>query len=247
MRPVFRGPTPTKPDGSVKIVTDYNDWRGDLINRLGRYCSYCEIPLTHSANVEHVTPQALAPSLQLEWSNMLLACSSCNGSKGKKPCSPVTHILPDYHNGVLAFTVQLVMVRRRRLPSLPGCIVIRRLGLTAASQAKAEATIQLCSLNKAKRLAKASDRRWELRWEALQSAKEWRKDWDAIPVVNRVRFIVLLLTAAVPTGFFSVWFEVFDDVPEIKQALLTAFPGTEISCFDSSAGYTPTVRVAGDL
>lgn len=78
MRPVERGPAP-------RTYTKYGDAIGDLEERLGIYCSYCERRLPISLAIEHVVPKDLHPELEVEWTNFLLACSNCNSVKGNKP------------------------------------------------------------------------------------------------------------------------------------------------------------------
>jgi predicted RNA-binding protein with PIN domain len=46
MRPVVRGE-------NTKIFKDYKDARRDLIEKLGEYCSYCEMRIPSSLDVEH--------------------------------------------------------------------------------------------------------------------------------------------------------------------------------------------------
>ncbi len=50
-------------------------------------CCYCEnkIPIKgHLKNVEHIVPKAIVRKLTNEWSNLLLACAQCNGTKSDK-------------------------------------------------------------------------------------------------------------------------------------------------------------------
>ena len=48
-------------------------------------CCYCERNIygaTQGKHVEHFQPQVLREDLRNEWTNLLLACSDCNGAKG---------------------------------------------------------------------------------------------------------------------------------------------------------------------
>lgn len=50
-------------------------------------CCYCEnkIPKKgHLKNVEHIVPKSIVRKLTNEWSNLLLACAQCNGTKSDK-------------------------------------------------------------------------------------------------------------------------------------------------------------------
>jgi len=69
MRPVQRGPEPVDADGSERQFRDYKDARTDLIDRIGQYCSYCEMKLDAALDVEHVQPKTHHPNLKLAWSN----------------------------------------------------------------------------------------------------------------------------------------------------------------------------------
>ena len=45
MRPIERGEIPTDAQGQPKVFRQYKHARRDLIDRLGEYCSYCEMHL----------------------------------------------------------------------------------------------------------------------------------------------------------------------------------------------------------
>ncbi len=63
----------------------YGMYRGLLLSDLGSYCSYCEIVLTHSVEVEHKVAKGAIATWDNLWDNFLLACKNCNASKGDKP------------------------------------------------------------------------------------------------------------------------------------------------------------------
>ena len=75
MRPVGKGK-------NSKTLNQYQETKGDLIDRLGEYCSYCEMQLNAVLAVEHVQPKSQHPHLLLVWDNFLIACPSCNSAKG---------------------------------------------------------------------------------------------------------------------------------------------------------------------
>lgn len=247
MRPVERGPAPVLANGSPKTVRDYKDWRFDLINRLGKYCSYCNMPLHDSPQVEHVAPKSSVPSLALSWANMLLACGPCNSIKNASPCSTTTHFLPDYHNTHLAFTH--AVRPHRKLPGNQAAIVVPHPSLSSSQLQKATATITLCDLTRveqtAQQLRRASDLRWLYRFEAIELAVRYRNGWNTLAPSFAGQFLVCLRDIALAIGFFSIWFEAFYDVPKVKQMLVNAFPNTA-NCF-SFPDFNPIVRVAGDL
>jgi len=57
-----------------------------------------------------------------------------------------------------------------------------------------------------------------------------------------MHFIPLLIDAAKAKGFFSIWFEAFNDVPEVKLALIQAFNGTHRASFQAHTPYHPQPR-----
>ncbi|MGI8580747.1 MAG: hypothetical protein ACR2KX_01000, partial [Chitinophagaceae bacterium] len=80
MRPVEKGDWPQQ-NGDNIVYTEYGQARGELINRIGDYCSYCENQITNP-HLEHEQPKSVAPGIELNWYNFLLGCVSCNSSKG---------------------------------------------------------------------------------------------------------------------------------------------------------------------
>lgn len=235
MRPVFRGPVPIDENGQIKVVSDYKDWRMDLIDRIGNYCSYCDMVLNDSPQVEHVVPKNPQPNQPqgslLAWDNMVLACGPCNRAKSNNPCGTDTHYLPDFHNTILAFETRNVSYRNKN-----ACIITVKSGLTPAQAIKGQNTVNLCQLDKVVVTPRATDLRWKYRFEALQMAKYWRNEWNDWGKTTPA-FLKLLQTAAISKGFFMVWYEVFSDVPTVVKALLEAFPNTAVDCFDEQQGY----------
>lgn len=65
MRPIDRGMCPKDITGNIKKFSKYQDARGDLIDKLGEYCSYCEMQLDASLAVEHVQPKS-NPTIAIE-------------------------------------------------------------------------------------------------------------------------------------------------------------------------------------
>ena len=95
MRPIDRGPAP-------RAYAEYGDAIGDLVDRLGRYCSYCERRLPTHLAVEHMAPKSLHEGRELDWFNFLLGCVNCNSTKGNKDVSDEDVLWPDQHNTMLA-------------------------------------------------------------------------------------------------------------------------------------------------
>ena len=220
MRPVERGAAP-------RTYARYGDAIGDLEDRLGRYCSYCERRLPISLAVEHMAPKSLHPAREREWSNFLLGCTNCNSVKNTTDVADDDILWPDRHNTMLALAYSrggFVRVAGELSPEL------RR---------RAQTLIDLVGLDRHRghgrpRPAKR-DRRWQDREEAWATAEDCRKRFEALDKSDKARELVL--DAAGYCGFFSVWFVVFDRHIDVKLALIDAFPGTAASCFDERAGF----------
>ncbi len=244
MRPIDKGNIPLDKNGNIKRVKDHKDWRKDLIDRIGDYCVYCELKLTVSPQVEHVIAANIASALKLTWENLLLACRPCNGAKSDKPCPPTTHYLPDMHNTYLAF--QLNFQFNPKQDNEEGAFITYSSTLDANQKVKAQNTIELCALDEDTTNKRYPDRvtdlRWKERYSAYREANELRTDWDEWGNTMKDKFIKLLMKVALGKGFFSIWFYKFDDVPEIKKALVESFPGTAKNCFDISNDYNPIWR-----
>jgi hypothetical protein len=247
MRPVERGAIP-QIGGVNKIVSDYKDWRFDLLGRIGNYCSYCNMPLNDSPQVEHVTPKNPQPGQPagalLDWNNMLLACGPCNRAKGNKPNNTSSHYIPDHHNTHLAF--DYIVIDHPTEKKTKACITIPKKDANIDAF-KAQNTINLCELAALVTNKRATDLRWKYRFEAWHSANViWRPEWDDWGHNRPIEFARLLVNAATGKGFFSIWFQAFQDIPLIKQELMTGFLGTHIDSFGTN-DFTPIIRVAGDL
>jgi 5-methylcytosine-specific restriction endonuclease McrA len=65
----------------------YGTFRGPLIARLGKYCSYCEIPMGTGLQVEHKDPKSQSQNIysSTDWNNLVLACPACNYTKKDHP------------------------------------------------------------------------------------------------------------------------------------------------------------------
>ena len=215
MRPVERGPVPR----------DYANYRlaiGDLEDRLGRYCSYCERRLPTSLAVEHVAPKSIHRDREVEWENFLLGCTNCNSVKDDRDVPDDDILWPDRHNTMLALAYSR------------GGFVRLAPGLSPELRRRAQALIGLVGLERHGRhggLRPARrDRRWEDREEAWANAEMCRANFETLGRSGEAR--ALVIEAARYCGFFSVWFAVFDRHIDVKLALIDAFPGTATSCFD---------------
>ena len=94
MRPVNKG--------EYTDCNPYQDARNPLIDRIGDYCSYCE--LAKELAVEHVVPHTKGGE-KYKWENFLLGCQHCNGSSNKsnKNSSREGYYWADIHNTAFVF------------------------------------------------------------------------------------------------------------------------------------------------
>lgn len=253
MRPFERGSVPTDAAGNALTVTHYRDWRRDLIDRIGPYCAYCNMPLGHKLEVEHMSAQAQQLVNPLDWSNLALSCNTCNTTKNARPYSPATHYLPDRHNTHMAF-VYVPRQRRRntRDRKLYDVVDVEPApGLTAAQQLKAQNTLDLVDINLIDGRRSIPNQRFSSRLGAWRDAEASLQDYEIIvsqaPAYSLQQARQIARTAKA-TGFFSLWFVIFSKYPEVLKLLVhkDQFPGTALNCFDSANGYRPVPRNPSD-
>ncbi len=225
MRPIVRGDWPLDKLGRHESYTDYQRARGELIRRLGGYCSYCEMQLDSGLHVEHVQPkkeqgtQCVDSSKNSDWDNFLLACVNCNATKSNKSVNDC--LLPDRDDTFVALCYQangIVMVASDQLPSV---------------QIKAKNLIALVGLDKTpSNDSKMSDRRWHARSDAWSKAVHAKKTLETSNSDEMLGIVVMLATAS---GYWSIWMTVFASNPDVLQALLNTekFPGTNQKFFNS--------------
>ena len=252
MRPIERGAVPTyatgKNTGQPVTFTQYAKWRRHLIDRIGMYCVFCNMPLTHKLEVEHERPKSLPGVNPLAWDNLALGCNTCNTKKGAKPTDPATHYLPGHHNTHLTFGYVVKPYTYRRRP-VQGVFVEPAPSLFAHQQRKAQATIDLVDLNAQDERPNVSNLRWKLRREAWQTVDLSRQDYDTVKAdpactVMLPKLADQIARTAKATGFFSIWFEAFKSHPEVLQRLIApdVFPGTAPDCFGPAPAYQPLPR-----
>ena len=230
MRPIIKGEHPSE-SGQPKLFKEYQQARKDLIDRLGQYCSYCEMKLDASLAVEHVQPKSLYPALEREWNNFLLARTNCNSTKGSQDIILSDYYWPDEDNTFRAFTY------------LQGGLVRPHPQLNNQEKIKAKATLKLTGLDKPfVNDPEVKDRRLLNR----------RETWDiATRSLNRLRTNDTLLMReqvaehSVSQGYWSVWMTVFKDDPDMLRRFIEAFPGTCQDCFDYKGN--PIPRPNGNL
>jgi uncharacterized protein (TIGR02646 family) len=236
MRPVVRGARPKNDADEDVQYDDYAQARGELIRRLGEYCSYCEMHLDSSLAVEHVQPKqlpgaaAVDQARALDWDNFLLACTNCNSIKGSLDVDLAEYLWPDRDNTYNA------------LKYSEGGIVSVADNLPQDLEAKAKKIIKLVGLDRMPNTEKASDRRWLNRkesWEIAQLAKK------RLTRNDNQDFRDQIIETAQAKGFWSIWKTVFKDDADMSQKLIQVFPGTCTGCFDAQNGYSPVARTGG--
>jgi len=227
MRPVERGIIPADKNGNPKQYKEYGDARDDLIDQLGAYCSYCEMRIPTPA-VEHIQPKSLSRNLELEWSNFLLACTSCNSVKKDKVINDSNigdYFWADSDNTFLAFYYE-----KNRAPHIS-------ISLTGFQQKIAKNTLELTGIDREPLHPKLSekDRRWKERNEAWGKAERARTN---LIKTSTDAMREQIIDTAISTGFFSVWMAVFQDDIDMRQRLINTFK-TSINCFDSNTRPVP--------
>lgn len=219
MRPVKRGACPTDAKGKTIRFSDYPQARRELIQRLGEYCSYCEMHLDASLAVEHVRPKkppgaaAVLPERALDWDNFLLACTNCNSTKGDTDVVLADYLWPDRHDTFHSLRYS----PGGQVSSAPG-----------RYKTRAERLIRLVGLDKMPDTAEASDRRWLNRREAWELAERAKRNLARCPVEAMK---VQIIDTAKAKGFWSVWMTVFADDPDMQNRLIAAHPGTRADFF----------------
>lgn len=226
MRPVERGPRPLGDDGQPKEYARYQLARGDLIARLGDYCSYCEARLPASLAVEHVQPKSLNPELEVEWDNFLLGCTNCNSIKGDQAVVLTDYYWVDTDNTARAFNY-----------GEEGIVTVAD-GLDADQSAIAQATIMLVGLDRTPdNDPQASDRRRLDRREAWQMAQRACEHYERSP--DHVGLQDVIIDLATAKGHWSIWAAAFRAHPVMLKRFATAFPGTATDCFDDEMAPIP--------
>ena len=227
MRPVERGHI-------LKKFKEYADARDDLTERLGKYCSYCEMKIPTPA-VEHIQPKSLPNGLELNWSNFLLACPSCNSVKKDKPID--ANNLRNYFWADTDNTFRAFRYEKDLAPQIS-------LNLNTAQKQIAQNTLELTGLDREPNHPKLSkkDERWKERnaaWGKAERAKVNLQTNNTNAMRNQI------IDTATSTGFFSVWMTVFANDTDMRQRLITAFKGTSKDCFDINT--QPIHRTGGQL
>jgi HNH endonuclease len=249
MRPVSKWPVGhvfMRDGGTEMVEQDYNPYQDSnaiLRLNLGKYCSYCEV-YSSDLVVEHVISKLQNTALITAWDNFLLACRRCNGSdnKGRKSVDLSQVYLPHRNNTAYVFEYK------------EGGFVGIHPHITDTTQIlKAKTLLNLVGLDKypgnpkypASKTYVQGFPNNDIRWSERRS--EWEKAQRKLIEYQKGAFTAELVASyAKQRGFFSVWFTVFEAHPEVKQALIAGFRGTDSNSFDL-VSFEPVPRNPDDL
>lgn len=191
MRPVDKGVAP-------RVYTDYGQARHDLAERIGYYCSYCEMKVYNSIEVEHILPQNQGGNV-LSWSNFLLSCKYCNTIKSDHNANIIDYFWPDRDNTDLVFDYDETDVISAKI-SLPAQLIT-----------KANVTIDLMGLNRypgSLHQPTEADTRWRSREQVWTIAKKEHVNWNEAPIIQMARSIA---NCALISGNYSIWTKIFEN------------------------------------
>lgn len=242
MRPLNEGNTPTDAGGDPISPTNYKSWRKALIDRIGAYCAYCNMPIKHALQVEHVVPKnppaGYTVGDPLAWSNMLLACGPCNNAKGNTPVDSITYYLPEEHNTHLPFVIVSHATDAKH------AIVAERPVLNVNQLPKAQRTITLTELNATDERPSIVDLRSRERKLAAITVNSTRTIYNLAAANHPIEAAEHVVHVAFQTGFFSLWYEEFINEPLVMQKLTdnSIIKGTATNCFDAANGFRPIPR-----
>lgn len=219
MRPVDKDAQPLNDDGTVVSFPEYSRSRRYLIDAIGEYCSYCERLIPTSLAVEHIQPKTHNGHLELVWSNLLLACTNCNSTKGHTNVILANYFWPDRDN-----------TYEKLIYDISGIVKVNPI-LNAADALKSQNLISLVGLNRIQPAIgtasweEASDRRYEHRLQAYIDANNYAEKYSAASVAERTVYLPFLIDIA-KKGFWSIWMSAFERFPEVQRELIVRFIGT---------------------
>jgi uncharacterized protein (TIGR02646 family) len=225
MRPVDKGTTPLDDNGQEIVFKEYSHSRRYLVDRIGRFCSYCENSVNVNLAVEHVQPKSKTPALEFNWSNFLLACTNCNSTKGDDDINMEEYIFPDVCNSFLYFEYGY------------SGIVKPKTGLSPDNTTLAKNTIKLVGLDKTPpnentiEWKKASDSRFEKRLESYKTAIDYLDKYKVGNEQVRSIYLECFKTIVSGQGFWSIWIQVFEGFPEVILEIKDCINGTNETYF----------------
>lgn len=231
MRPVNKGEAPEQ------VFKKYQDAEPYLEERLGAYCSFCEMPIIHVPEVEHKEAKSKGGD-EMAWENLLLSCKYCNTRKGTIVIKgdKEKYLWPDEDDTFHVFLYD------EAIPKLNDEYLQRQ---GDVHRQKAENLFRLVKLDNIPITPTIKDRRYAVRNEARNYALDSKQGWDKVKKSpDREIYLQIIEKLAKASGFFSVWMEVFRDDMEVKRILISIFKGTKEAYFYSqnATDTTPQVR-----
>lgn len=231
MRPIDKGESP------YEMINKYQDALPYLEEKIGLYCSYCEMPIKHVPEIEHIVSKTKGGDLTA-WDNLNLGCKYCNSRKKAiiTPHNKNDYMWPDEDNTAIAYsyTNGFPMVNKD---------VLNELDTTGACCQKAKNTYNLVKLGNIPKEGE-KDKRFPERntayHKALKSLENWQHVKDAPECYQNDMKEQIMMTATAD-GFFSVWMTVFSAEPQILLALIENFPGTNKACYDEQGSMKKTL------
>ena len=202
MRPVNKGTAPN-------IYKEYGEARHDLAYRIGYYCSYCEMKVFNSIEVEHILPQNQGGNV-VDWDNFLLSCKYCNTIKSDRNASLIGYFWPDRDNTDLVFDYDEVNV------------VAGKARLSKSLIVYANNTIDLAGLGRRPGSTKSptkADTRWRSRKENWDKARKSLSNWKLASIPPMAKQIGITALG----GHYSIWCEVFKTEQIVLDEIDTAY------------------------
>ncbi len=181
--------------------------------------------VTNALAIEHIQPKEHFPDLSNDWENFLLTCNYCNAHKSATiPIAPYisSYFWPHKNNTLKVIEYTLNGKVKPNLNHLQTDFDISR----------AQNLINLYGLNKEKTVNGDSDNRWLERAGAIVLAAKRRVEYDT----NVNRSVDAIVDMAQTKGFFSIWLKVFNDIPEVRTALINCpdFHLNGTNCFNAN-------------
>lgn len=195
----------------------YGDAKPDLIEAIGKYCSYCEREgFSSSLDVEHIEDKSTYPAKKFLWDNFLLACKNCNSIKGTNEVDFPNIILPHLDNTFSPFEY---------LES--GYIKIKD-DITEPLRSRATNLVNLIGLDRYPGHPNYStkDDRWQERKQVWEISKKYCRKYS----IGKCD-IETIIDLSKSYGFWSIWMFAFESFPEVQKELILQFKGTRQAFF----------------
>ncbi len=237
MRPINKGKSP------YKNITKYSDAKPYLKKAIGEYCCYCEFPISHVPEADHVVSKSKDGSMT-DWDNLLFSCKYCNTRKGDKVCNSNVdeYMWPDKYNTGLAFLYEngCPKVNIDELNQLDPSGNAARMAKSIydlVDLGEIPNNDSLANQEKCKRFWKREEIRVCAN-DCLKQLEFFKNAGTPIPTETKR----LIIDMAVISGFFSIWVTVLKDYPQILMEIINAYPGTEMSYFDSNGKIKKVIK-----